>query len=69
MRIIIVRVMDVPRALYPERAERLRDTGPAAPRRISSDALLGMRGELVITHNGREYHLRVTQNGKLILTA
>lgn len=37
--------------------------------RISSEALLGSRKELVIVHNGREYHLRLTQNGKLILTA
>lgn len=38
-------------------------------RRVSSETLLGERGELVILHNGREYRLRVTQNGKLILTA
>jgi len=25
--------------------------------------------ELIIEHNGREYHLRLTRNGKLILTA
>jgi hemin uptake protein HemP len=48
--------------------------GPAAPAtttplKVASEALLGPRRELVITHNGREYRLRVTQNGKLILTA
>ena len=37
--------------------------------RVSSHALLGERGELLIVHNGREYRLRLTQNGKLILTA
>jgi len=37
--------------------------------RIPSEVLLGPRGELVILHNGREYRLRLTQNGKLILTA
>jgi hemin uptake protein HemP len=37
--------------------------------RVSSDILLGPRKELVIVHNGREYRLRLTQNGKLILTA
>jgi len=42
---------------------------PVAPARVPSEVLLGQRGELVITHNGREYRLRVTQNGKLILTA
>ena len=39
------------------------------PSRVASETLLGTRRELVITHNGREYRLRVTQNGKLILTA
>jgi hemin uptake protein HemP len=39
------------------------------PARVSSEALLGARKELVIVHNGREYRLRLTQNGKLILTA
>ena len=43
---------------------------PAAkPRRVASEALLGASRELVIVHNGREYRLRLTQNGKLILTA
>lgn len=42
---------------------------PPAPAKVPSDLLLGQRRELVITHNGREYRLRVTQNGKLILTA
>jgi hemin uptake protein HemP len=37
--------------------------------RITSEALLGTRKELVIMHNGREYLLRQTQNRKLILTA
>jgi hemin uptake protein HemP len=40
-----------------------------APQRVSSEKLLGSRGELVILHNGREYRLRLTQSGKLILTA
>jgi hemin uptake protein HemP len=44
-------------------------TGAAAARRVSSDVLLGAGKELVIVHNGREYRLRLTQNGKLILTA
>ena len=37
--------------------------------RVSSRELLGPHGQLVITHEGREYRLRITQNGKLILTA
>jgi hemin uptake protein HemP len=40
-----------------------------APTKVPSEALLGPLKELVITHNGREYRLRVTQNDKLILTA
>ncbi|MBI3371870.1 MAG: hemin uptake protein HemP [Betaproteobacteria bacterium] len=39
------------------------------PPRISSQALLGSCGELVVQHGGREYRLRLTRNGKLILTA
>ncbi|OGA60823.1 MAG: hypothetical protein A3G81_23895 [Betaproteobacteria bacterium RIFCSPLOWO2_12_FULL_65_14] len=42
---------------------------PIERRRISSEQLLGRAGEAVIVHNGREYRLRQTQNGKLILTA
>jgi len=38
-------------------------------RRIRSEQLLGGGNELVIEHQGREYRLRITQNGKLILTA
>ena len=41
----------------------------ATPQRVKSESLLGPRRELVIVHNGREYLLRMTQNGKLILTA
>ena len=39
------------------------------PERMESARLLGRARELVILHAGREYRLRVTQNGKLILTA
>lgn len=45
------------------------ETAPAAPvRRISSQRLLAGERELVIQHLGSEYHLRLTRNGKLILT-
>ena len=37
--------------------------------RVTSDQLLGERSELIINHDGREYRLRLTQKGKLILTA
>jgi hemin uptake protein HemP len=39
------------------------------PRKIQSESLLGASREVVIVHKGREYRLRITQNGKLILTA
>jgi hemin uptake protein HemP len=39
------------------------------PLRVTSETLLGHRQVLVIVHKGREYRLRLTQNGKLILTA
>lgn len=37
--------------------------------RIASQELLAPGKELVIVHNQREYKLRITSNGKLILTA
>jgi hemin uptake protein HemP len=36
---------------------------------VQSETLLGSAKELLIIHNGREYRLRQTLNGKLILTA
>lgn len=35
---------------------------------VSSEALLGSRGEIKILHNGEQYSLRRTRQGKLILT-
>ena len=40
-----------------------------AASRTTSRALLGSASELIIEHAGREYRLRLTQHGKLILTA
>jgi hemin uptake protein HemP len=39
-----------------------------APRHITSQALLDGAREVVIQHQGGEYHLRLTRNDKLILT-
>ena len=67
MRIIIITGMgrkdtDPPRqATPPPHADRIP--------RVTSRDLLGPEGQLVIAHDGREYRLRITQNGKLILTA
>jgi hemin uptake protein HemP len=41
---------------------------PAMARRIESTRLLDGSRELVIEHQGNEYHLRLTRNDKLILT-
>jgi len=38
-------------------------------RRIALRELLGAAREVVIVHNGREYRLRITRQGRLILTA
>lgn len=37
-------------------------------RRVSSNELFGVQNEIVIEHNDDEYRLRITSNGKLILT-
>ena len=37
-------------------------------RRIAIRELLGTGREAVLLHDGTEYHLRLTSNGKLILT-
>jgi hemin uptake protein HemP len=71
MRIVIVR--DVRNRLaLPDHAGPAPDQpAPASsgPRRVRSEDLLKGGVELLIEHQGREYRLRVTQNGKLILTA
>jgi hemin uptake protein HemP len=41
----------------------------SAPRRLRSVELFAGANELVILHDEREYRLRITQNGRLILTA
>jgi hemin uptake protein HemP len=43
--------------------------GAEPPKRVTSESLLGGGREVVIVHGGREYRLRQTQSGKLILTA
>lgn len=41
----------------------------ASTRRVSSAELFAGGREIEIDHNGRRYQLRITQTGKLILTA
>ena len=50
-------------------AQTGHEGAPAALRKVALQELLRGTRELVIVHNGREYRLRLTQNGKLILTA
>lgn len=56
----------IPSRMQPNEASRQL---PDAPHKVHSEALLGDAKELLIVHTGREYRLRLTQNGKLILTA
>jgi hemin uptake protein HemP len=67
MRTIIVREMKP--KLAPRPVDRVPAQTQGLPKHVSSAELLGREGELVIVHGGRQYRLRVTQNGKLILTA
>jgi hemin uptake protein HemP len=55
--------------IEPSPAQRARTPQAAAVQRVRSAALLGEKGELIIEHAGREYRLRQTSTGKLILTA
>jgi len=56
-------------ARTPLEPEPAADPAIAAPRRIRSDELFAGAREIVIEHHGRLYRMRITQNGKLILTA
>jgi len=58
-----------PRGVRPSKMTGRPPTEPIPSRQISSRDLMGGAKELVIVHEGRRYYLRVTQNGKLILTA
>jgi hemin uptake protein HemP len=58
-------------------AHRQAESRPAAPvpsvsalqrTRISTECLMGGRREIVLQHGREEYRLRITSNGKLILT-
>ena len=51
------------------RQERLSERPGSAKPYIRSRDLFGAAQEVVIKHNEREYRLRVTAQGKLILTA
>lgn len=44
-----------------------RPTSPPVPRFLVTDLIRGGR-EVILVHDGQEYRLRITSNGKLILT-
>jgi len=48
--------------------EPVADSSADAPVRYSVASLLRGRREAVLEHNGAEYRLRITANGRLILT-
>lgn len=52
-----------------QKTEPARVINNAPAPRVHSNELLNEGTQLVIVHAGREYRLRVTANGKLILTA
>jgi hemin uptake protein HemP len=62
--------MDIPKVLRERKsaADTVQRAYQPAPR-ITSKILLGAARELIIEHDGRDYRLRLTQQGKLILTA
>lgn len=52
----------------PNTSSQPGDAHRAVPR-VSSRELMRHQPELIIEHAGREYRLRITHSGKLILTA
>jgi hemin uptake protein HemP len=68
MRIVIIReCSDSTNSAPTPPQQRPRPSGRAAAH-TQRRHLRGAR-EIVIEHDGRQYQLRITQNGKLILTA
>jgi hemin uptake protein HemP len=53
----------------PASATTARSRTGESTRRMNTRELLPDGEDLLIEHNGREYRLRITKNGKLILTA
>ena len=56
----------MPAEFQPPKPPAAQATGQA--RRVDSSSLLGPRGEVLIHHRDQVYRLRVTAQGKLILT-
>lgn len=68
MRMFIILIMN--KHTKPKLSRVATDTGvpEALPPVIPVSALLGQRGCVWLEHGGEHYQLRVTRNGKLILT-
>jgi hemin uptake protein HemP len=65
-RFVASRIMNITESNTPRRPTV---TAPIPPRRLTSEELIGPhRHELVIQHAGSDYRLRITRQGKLILT-
>jgi hemin uptake protein HemP len=54
---------------HPPQATACSPRAAAPVPRVSSAELMRQQPELIIEHDGREYRLRITHSGKLILTA
>lgn len=63
-----ISILSMPHPVASLSHPRLRPAPAAEVRRVSSQLLLDGARELVIQHQGGEYHLRLTRNDKLILT-
>jgi hemin uptake protein HemP len=58
--------LDAPRTESP--GAEAQATANAAPRRVFTEQLIGPSREVLIRHAGCDYRLRITRQGKLILT-
>jgi len=61
--------MSTPKIRFTDADQERPTPAPAPPPVVDSKTLFGGGSELVIRHAGREYRLRRTRLGKLILTA
>jgi len=68
MRGILIHVMIIPSS-DTDPLPKAESATPSLPCWIRSEALLRGNKEVVIEHAGRQYRLRLTSRGKLILTA
>jgi hemin uptake protein HemP len=53
---------------HPEKDRKPGRIDPAERKVVSSEQLMAGAREIAIRHEGQEYRLQVTRNGKLILT-